>query len=269
MAGSAPFTEDNLKAFLAWGSISYGIGFVVVMLHTARLGFPVIEILSAVYIWIGFPLAVLAFFSVQIWNYFKSRASELTAEVRDSWSELTDGFEEEDIHAVSRFVGYMGAVTPFFGLIRSPVEKILRKAAQAQPSDRAMHIFDRFASILKGYQALRALLNLFIAALMILLGIYLYGWVFYPLIPQSFGGGAPTTVRLLVNTEKLPPHLRILSGTGEASNDAEEISIKTSLTNPVSLLYRTDDHFYIEGANGQRLSLSKSVVEGIIWNSNE
>ena len=35
------FQKGDVKSFVVGSSIAYGIGFVTVMMHTARLGFPV------------------------------------------------------------------------------------------------------------------------------------------------------------------------------------------------------------------------------------
>ena len=65
------FNENDIKTAVAWGSLSYAFGFVTVMLHTWRLGFPVLELLSGVYIWIGLPLAIFAFFLKCLFRYFR------------------------------------------------------------------------------------------------------------------------------------------------------------------------------------------------------
>ena len=261
--------QGDLKSFLAWGSIAYGLGFVTVMLHTARLGFPVLELLSAVYVWVGAPLAVIGFFWVRIWRFFKSRASNLTREVRDSWEGLKHGVDAKDFDVISEFVGFASAVSPILKPLRPPVESLLRKAmgSKSEISRRAARTLSRFASLLRGLQALSSFLRLFNVALVLVIGSCLYVWVVYPLIPQSFGGGAPTTVRLLVNTQKIPPDIPGLPGIGAATD--RKVTASTSVTDPLQLLYSTADHYYVEGPGGQRVSLSKSAVEGVIWNPKE
>lgn len=257
--------QGDLKSFLAWGSIAYGLGFVTVMLHTARLGFPVLELLSAVYVWVGAPLAVIGFFWVRIWRFFRSRASDLTREVRDSWEGFKQAVDAKDFDVISEFVGFASAL--FFPKpLRGPLESLLRKAMASKPevSHRAARTLGRFASLLRGLLALIGFLRLVNIALVLGLGIYLYVWEVYPLIPQSFGGGAPTTVRLLVNTEKIPPDIPGLPGIDAAAD--RKVTAKTSVTDPIQLLYSTADHYYVEGPAGQRVSLSKSAVEGVIWN---
>ena len=81
---------------------------------------------------------------------------------------------------------------------------------------------------------------------------------------SEFRGGASTAVRLIINVEKIPPSVPGLPGIGDIHTaSAKE---KSAVTGTVELLYSTKDQYYLQGAKGTRLSLSKSAVEGVIWN---
>src|SRR5438128_2625054 len=99
----SPFseTETGVKSIIAWASISYAFGFATVTLHTYRLGLPVLEVLSAVYIWIGLPLALVAFFGRSLALFFKARALGRATQLRESWRNLTSEVDEEDLDIVA------------------------------------------------------------------------------------------------------------------------------------------------------------------------
>jgi hypothetical protein len=82
--------EDWVKSVLAWGSLSYACGFVTVTAHTWRLGLPVIQLIEPIYVWIGLPVAVVAFFSKKLYLYFRVRGSSVAEQLRTS-SQLLAG----------------------------------------------------------------------------------------------------------------------------------------------------------------------------------
>lgn len=259
--------EIDVKSILAWGSISYAFGFVTVMLHTARLGFPVLELLSAVYVWVGAPLTVIAFFSVQIARFFKARANKLTNELRESWKDFKEGVELKDVDVISQFFGILGAITPIETLLLKPFESLLRRISgdESKTSDRDKRFLGQMTSFFRGGLALFELFRLLVTVSYLVGIVYLYVWNFYPLIPQSFGGGAPTTVKLLVNTEKIPSDVSDLLGIKLYT--VEDHSQKIVVTGAIDLLYSTKNQYYLQGPKGDRLSLTKSIVHGVIWDS--
>lgn len=189
--------------------------------------------------------------------------------MRGSWEGLRQAVDAKDFEVISEFVGFASALSPIIKPLRDPLESLLRKAMASKPevSHRAAGTLSRLASFLRGLQALIGFLRLVSVALALGLGICLYVWQVYPCIPQSFGGGAPTTVRLLVSTEKIPPSIPGLPGSDAATDP--KVTADTWVTDPIQLLYSTADHYYVEGPAGQRVSLSKSAVDGVIWNPKE
>jgi hypothetical protein len=100
-AGSSPSSESAIKTVLAWGSLSYAFGFFTVTLHTSTLGLPMIELMQPVYIWVGLPLAGVAFFANRILKYFRRKSVDLATEFR-SMLEVLKGREVE----LTRFRGH-------------------------------------------------------------------------------------------------------------------------------------------------------------------
>ncbi len=252
----------DITRIVAWGSIAYGFGFITVMLHTARLGFPVLELLSAVYIWVGTPLAVVAFFSLRIWRWFSSRARRISDEVRDSWEGTTQGVSREDFDRLSSFLGISIAIFPFGPTLWLPLGSWLKKAKLTDPklSRRTSILLNRLASFLKGVRAIESALHLCIVGVLLLLAIGLYvSWV-YPLIPQRYGGGAPTEVRLLVNAARIPRDILGLT-------EGDDHTLVTATPSTMKLLYSTANNYYVEAPGGRRMSLSRGVVVGVIWDS--
>ena len=267
------FTEDDLKAIIAWGSISYAFGFVTIMLHTARLGFPVLELLQAVYIWIGLPLTLVAFFSMRIIRFLKKKAGDHAKALSESWQQLRADVAPADLDVVSSFLGVLVVILPGLNLIpqqairllRIPFDRLLNREGEESPAaaQRAKLWLHRFVGFIKGMEAFFGFIRLFNIALIIAVGLYAYVWHLYPIIPQSYGGGAPSKVKLLVNTEKIPnncPGIEAISP--DVKNGKQP---KVVLTNELELLYKSKDQYYLKGNKGVLVSLSKNTIEGVIW----
>ncbi len=255
--------EGAIKSALAWGSVAYAFGFITVMLHTARLGFPVLELLGGVYIWIGAPIAIVCFFSLRIVAFFQQRATRLAAETRASWVDLTGATAPADnVDLISRFAGEMRSITPFFGLVRGPIETVLVHALKDQ-SESSRRLLSRLVAFIRGFNAIFGFFQLLLTIIYLLGAVYAYVWLIYPVIPQNIGGGAPALVRLVVVVEKIPQGLSSLP---RLSASAQGVAGKTEITRIVKLLYATKECVYIEESDGTRLSLRNDAIGGIIWN---
>ncbi len=257
-------SESDVKAVVAWGSLSYALGFVTVMLHTWRLGFPVLELLSAVYVWVGLPLTIVAFFSKYLARYFAARGAKFGNELRTSWEHLT-GDVRRDAQIASQSFAVVVSLLPMLGIFRSLLERLIQRAGvqTTVTSERALKYLQRLGAVLQGLSAIRKLLQTVELAGLIVGGIWLYVWVAYPLIPQSLGGGRPTTVRLVILTEKASAFLPDLQDPG-----AKPVldGMKTAMTSKMKLLYTTKDNYYLSSQTGSRVSLSKDAVAGVVWN---
>ena len=68
------------------------------MLHTARMGIPVLELIGPINVWIGAPLAVVIFFSRKLWLMVKNRTETLQeelAELQEQTSKLVAAQDTE------------------------------------------------------------------------------------------------------------------------------------------------------------------------------
>jgi hypothetical protein len=104
------------------------------------------------------------------------------------------------------------------------------------------------------------------AKFLIFVACGLYVWVVYPIIPQSYGGGEPMNVQLLVDADKLPsgepePGHPIRGG----DNSDAKHSKAGIVTIPVTLYYETQDAYYFSKNRGPIMSLAHDAVEGVIY----
>lgn len=275
---SDPVAErtDHAKALaeklIAWASIAYACGFVIVLLHTARIGIPVLDLVKPIYVWIGLPVAAVLFFARQILGWLRSRAAANRAEfvgaLKTDHSRLTGDDRSEVTDRVIDTVAY---ITPWFlprkfvqRIFRSVVDRIfLRVGSRGPDHARTVKILDAYA---RGFRATRALLNLSNLVIQTAAGaglILLYVWTLYPRLPQAYGGGAPAPVRLLIDTAKLPPGLPHVTG----PRDSREPAALPLMTPDVSLLYITTAAYWIQTPDARVIALDKSVVMGIVYES--
>jgi hypothetical protein len=258
-------TESDVKTVIAWGSIAYAFGFVTVMLHTSRLGFPVLELLSPVYIWVGLPLAVLAFFSRQLAKFLKLRADQLAEELKTSWRQLT-GEVPREVEVIYEAFALLVTLIPLLGVLRYPLESLVRKTISSDPTrvKRAASYMPRLAALFTAMAAVIGIFRTLNIALAVVFGVYFYVWHLYPLIPQSLGGGRPRTVQLLIVTDKASAVLSDLQATQTSAKETP--GAKGVITAPLALLYMTREDYYIQGRTGLLISLNRDAVEGVVWN---
>lgn len=107
-------------------------------------------------------------------------------------------------------------------------------------------------------------IRFFIFMSLIPIACYLYIFQIYPNIPQSYGGGKPAPVILIIDTETVSSkssNLEILF-----PKNSNDLQAKSQETIELNLLYSTSDAYYITSNNGMILALDKDIVKGIIWN---
>jgi hypothetical protein len=252
-------SDDDVKTVLAWGSVSYAFGFVIVMLHTWRLGFPVLDLLSGRYIWIGLPLTFLAFFARWIVRAATKRSLVIAEELKNGWEHLKG--RGKTIVTTGELVKLLLKILPgswLYGwLLRWMFrQEALENALRTRPSGAYVRFFGAFVYF---GTALSRALNAINIAILVTLAVAFYVWVGYPLIPQSLGGGLPLSVQLVVSTEKAQA---VLPSLGVLPVSAT----KTALTPTIRLLYITGADYYLEIGSGKRMSLSKDSVSGVLWN---
>ena len=260
----APEEDKGLvEQVITWASVLYAAGFFIVLLHTWRLGLPVLDLVQAVYVWIGIPLAVCAYFANQPWRYLRSRVEAESVVLRNSLrssplpeSELITKVIERvaplflsDFLTLQLFNIVMSQLRPQFS-----VDSKLGKAAL-----RLLHLGLRLRA---GISAAFTLVTLAIGAAIVAGILVAYVWIVYPRLPQSLGGGAPARVRLVLDVTKVSPDFSKVAGLGASwSKDGPPF-----LTSELTLLYKTADGFWLSSSGGGApFLLDKSMVLSLMY----
>ena len=266
----------DIEPVLKWGAVAYAFGFFTVMIHTRKLGLPVLELTEPINIWIGLPLAIVAFFLDKIWNVIKKSQERLREDLetalqqRDSmknWStpqQLYDSVIE--VLDQTRILFRPGS----HWLPKKAFRRILEKRFLRAPDGGAamLRIWGRMLFSLRTVSAVRAFNTVTSYVVAILVACVVYVSAIYPVIPQSMGGGKPTTVRLIVNTEKIPRGaevIRAMFPTEATTRQQATNEPKASETVAVILHYQTDHAYYVSLRSGPIISLDHDAVDGIIF----
>nr|WP_159373703.1 hypothetical protein [Cupriavidus taiwanensis] len=282
-----PLAEERVKSLVTWTSISYACGFFIVLLHTWRLGLPVIELIHPIYVWIGVPLAMFGYFLDHIFGYFQRGASEAMEDVRTGWSRATGLDASGDLSD-----DLLKALRPalFLGPLSYPVARLMNRwlCSVATKEDQRAKQLKTPADYAAWSTHLRRLLGwvhmvlavarsftLLVYALYLGLLVMLYVWTLYPQIPQSLGGGKPSSATLVVEASALPTSL--LARTGGLAMEATE---KATVSLPVWMLYGTKEAYFVRvrtpsnedaktafrwHVTGETLSIKAETVKSISW----
>jgi hypothetical protein len=244
MASIAPEASPRIKieTVLAWTSIAYASGFLVVLLHTGSLGIPVIELIKPIYVWIGLPFAILGFFANRLLQVARSRAQihfqdlRRAVERRPQWDKGGIDPEPWQERAFAEYFNLAPTLTPWNLLGRYAGRRIFDGLDEAGDDKakqrRLMRSIDRE---LRVWRLLRAYLGVLeLASVMAILAVAVLGYVntAYPHIPQVYGGGQSLRVMLVVDGPRMSTLLSTPSTT--AVN-----------TRTVDLLYRASDAYWV------------------------
>lgn len=287
----------NIEPALKWVAVAYAFGFVTVMLYTYRLGIPVLQVIEPVNVWIGAPLAIVAFFLDKVFLYGKRRTAELLGALKEARA-----LRDQVIAGVAKFevlltvlrallvTFFTSEATPFLmGVVIDVVERVsrtkpddsLKGVASGKPaSEGAKKRFLLWTGRILGWVYSATAVLRFVSFVGVLLFIPLacliYIIAIFPLVPQSLGGGAPIAVDLLVSPEALPKTgvfgdwqpsevpSTLQTGAGQLND------LKPSIVIPVTLYFRTEHDVYVRKGSGSTISgpiisLSDHVVEGIVF----
>jgi len=99
--------------------------------------------------------------------------------------------------------------------------------------------------------------------------IAIYTWFIFPLLPQRYGFGRPTTVQLLVDSEMLP----LLSADKQwdkvtiASPPRGSFEKNAYLSEAVELIFIADNKEYVLrcGDDKRIITIESTAVKGIVW----
>ena len=278
---------EMLEPLLKWLSIAYGLGFLTVLLNTAPLNIPALELAEPIQIWVGVPLAFVFWLVIAAYRYFLAKARELPSEIR-MWQAQYDEIlrltqEGRHAEASAEFFSlsmkylfiYSLPYLPRSWFLRGPIAYVLGQVSEAFAGRRAtnptqlptvdekdLKLMRRVLEKMSQVQAVLLFLsrigNVFIP-LIALAALYIF--ILYPRVPQSWGGGKPVSVTMLLVEEKIP-----LDGSalGELFSASEPASGKTRMTKPITLLYATEHAYYIR-LDKRILRLSEDAVGAVVF----
>jgi hypothetical protein len=281
----------DIEPLLKWAAVAYGGGFLTVMLHTHRLGVPVVQLIEPIYIWVGFPLALVLYFIGQLITVFQ----RIRERLRDDLDEAKELYKalQADITApeasdeLIRFLRGMGTALafPWFILSEVVIEGLMRRFKkiigrqfvqkdEAHAKKAASRVFRVITVVIVVY---RFVLRVLILAL-IPLACGVYMWLVYPIIPQSLGGGKPSQVWLIVNTKKIPTDdvalqsLFPVATSEKGANQRQGVESTTAegrTTCKVALQYQTEHAYYVKRGTGPIIVIGGDAVEGAVFAGSE
>jgi hypothetical protein len=121
----------DIEPILKWLAVAYGFGFLIVLLHTYRLGIPMLQLIEPANVWIGLPLAILAYFVDKIYQGTRRSVADFKASIRQATEirkdlDATSGDLEKFIFtAVDLWFGSLALFAAPVGLLR-PAQKAMR-----------------------------------------------------------------------------------------------------------------------------------------------
>ncbi|MEE9555031.1 MAG: hypothetical protein V3W18_12100 [candidate division Zixibacteria bacterium] len=265
--------------------MAYMLGFITVTVHTANLGIPLIELMKPLYIWIGVPLAIVVYFIRKIWKLLSSRIELLKNDLGELRNRAIMDYKNENVELSELSEMLIKNFT--VPLILSPfrvsiLEYFLKQTKKhignldlrSNSNDKVSQLrlittkaLIATSYISKAFDTILNFINYTVLIMLIPIGCYLYIFHAYPAIPQSYGGGKPVPVKLILDGTRIPSDSMELFHlfSPDLSYNIEHHHITTA---EINLLYRTSDLYYIGLKNKKILSIPYESILGIVWASN-
>ena len=277
----------DIEPILKWVGVAYVFGFLIVMFHTYHLGIPTLQLIEPLNVWIGTPLAIVAFFLDKIYLLLDKEIVELRQALRDAallslqaqpgqtdllslLQQIYDQWTADLSYIAAPFGGALSrrAVKAAFQLyFRIIVRFFGKQLGETQISETARQsILNNVAPVFRWTRKVAAFVQfLTVPYVLLLLVAACVGYVqVFPIIPQTLGGGKPMSVSLLISRDALPDSGELAAWKTETpSTPAAEH--KDAVLVPVTLYLRTEHEFLIRKGDGPIISLSDHAVEGILF----
>jgi hypothetical protein len=252
--------------YLKLAAIPYAFGFLTVMLHTARYGFPVVQILEPLNFWVGaipsllllilwkgFSLVMHSPWEKQMLNAAKTMSLQKRTWFRvlltllvftiGTWlvvnrrTPVSDG--DATVYYLSRAL-----ICIFVAIIMGSVMRVESQLTMNPRNPTARRHIRTINAVV---------FSLFITTVLF---SYLKG--IYGLLPQRYGFGKPANVRLILDSKSAPAALLEVN---------DQTLGPTTVSRKVQLLYRTGDDVLIlcDKCDAKSLSIRNSSVVGIMW----
>jgi hypothetical protein len=304
-AATGPAEENksrikDIEPLLKWAGVAYAGGFITVMLHTHRLGVPVMQLIEPIYILVGIPLALAVYFVEPLIEWFRSKRELLRQEMNGidqylkTLSEIKTPQQaaEEALKALGDMINLTMSIFRLVMPIAADLWSILNKHVMSYLKkllDKRIHTSDpdkAKASLIKYAQSLTFATQTVIAFFrfglrltplaLILAFLLVYTIYVYPSFPQSLGGGEPVQARLIIDAAKFPladANLRDLfpasspeKKTGDDDRSKSE-KPESRITCSILLHYQTEHAYYISRrSSGSIVVVSHEAVNGVIFN---
>jgi hypothetical protein len=273
----------NIEPVLKWIGVAYAFGFLVVLVHTYRLGIPMLQLIEPVNVWIGAPLALLAFFLDKIFEGLTRAVRNLRASVKKAAEIRQDLSADPELFRYQVFEIWFGSLALFaapIGLL-GPAQKLLHRLNPIHPdltgkasgagglavealtkADRE-RMLGEVEPILRWAQRIAVGARLINLVLLVFWAIVACGYYveLFPKIPQTLGGGRPQSVQLLLSPESIPQAKEFEDWRKEMA--APEA--KQSILVPVTLYFHTEHELIVRKGTGPIVSLSDHAINGIVF----
>lgn len=284
---------QNIEPILKWVGVAYMFGFLIVMVYTYQLGIPTLQLIDPINIWIGAPLAILAFFVDKIYLAVKREVRILAQSLKNAASIAenlnrnspnSDAFYNQinDIllSSIAQLAAPFGLSRPFERLLRwffrdssnrskdasSDEPPVLPQTPEGTVPDqrhqRMLNKIEPFIRWILRVLAFNRFLSVIAFVIYISLACALYVEVF-PHIPQTLGGGRPLAVEILVSPEVLPQGKEFEDWRTDSSPSQQET--KASILVRVNLYFRNENELIVRKGTGPVIALSSHAIEGIVF----
>ncbi len=261
--------ETYLKYAAVLAAVPYALGFLTVMLHTGRYGLPVIQLIQPINFWVGL---IPSIFLLGVWKV-------LRLPQKSSVNQLPVRFVNKVGVPRARLLNVLLLLLANGIILCAAIPLRHLRSGHDQLSEWLLLVLMFVAAIaVKWAQGLLFfglpwrgdipatfsaewyVRGLFLSWVILVACLTLQAYVvgIYPKLPQRYGFGHPSSVRLVVDPRKISQELL----------ESQSADVETAkVTRPVLLLYRTGQEHIIlcEQCKAKTFSLNNAVVFGIIW----
>jgi hypothetical protein len=289
---STPSKADNawelpsvVKTALGYASLAYTLGFITILVSTARYGVAGFDFIRPVYLWVGATPVLLVVSAIRVFRGWRDLCGKGCIDQSFSWTQVL-----HDMFGVSMvtFTAYVLSWLPY-GVLYELVKITNHGVAYDSLVNAWRH------EILWGVTLLLTLIGLWCerkrrklvipteqtidynmryvitGAVAVFLILYI-GWLYW-MLPQRFGFGKPTKVELVLDGSLLDGNAPSLKGTIPEDHQVGRGSGALWRTRDIELLYRTDAEYLVRpGGQDEKtamhvISVPASLVKEVIWTS--
>lgn len=272
-----------IQSLLGYAGFAYVVGFITLVVNTARYGVPVFEFVKPINLWVGAVPTFAILTGVAAFRKWRQKHGRKTsfsllqvsldilifiykATLSYAAAWLFYGFVSIQVYwggrLLSRWLGDSFR-DPFLSFVQSHRQPyVLFMAAASLFLVTLMELFNdvKRNDLLANEERIGYILRYVITGVTIVI-LVVYIWVAYPRMPQRYGFGAPIDVKFVVGRE-LPLVLPREPGGIEQANE------ELWTTDTIQLLFRTDKEYVVrftKEGNVRTVSVDAASIKAIIW----